>query len=156
MNTAIRKLTYHDIDKFKELIRVFEDVFEMKNFSMPYEDYLQSLLGRDDFGAFVAVSGKQVVGGLTFYVLQQYYSRRPLIYIYDIAVKAEFQRQGIGKMLISGIIGYCKETDMEEAFVQADQGDLPAIDFYRSTGGTEEPVVHFTYRPEQGLQNPLR
>ena len=92
---------------------------------------------------FVAFSDNNIVGGLTAYILQQYYSRLPLVYVYDIAVKIEFQRQGIGRMLITSITKYCKEIGVEEVFVQADEVDDYAIEFYTSTGARNEKVRHF-------------
>lgn len=145
MNLEIQKLKPKEIDKFIELIRVFEDVFEMKNFQLPEKNYLQQLLAREDFMIFVAMQNDVVIGGLTAYTLQQYYSQKPLVYIYDLAVKTEFQRQGIGKQLIVAVNNFCKETGAEEVFVQADEVDDYALDFYHSTGGIPEKVVHFTY-----------
>lgn len=145
MPIEIKKLEAHNIEAFMELIRVFEDVFEMKTFSMPDRNYLRNLLVKDDFFVFVASSDKEIVGGLTAYTLQQYYSELPLVYIYDLAVKTAFQRKGIGSSLISGINNYCKERGVEEVFVQADEIDDYALEFYRSTGATAERVVHFYY-----------
>jgi len=145
MDIKIEKLNPTDLDKFIALIRVFEDVFEMENFILPSEEYLQTLLQKTDFLVFVALAESKVVGGLTSYTLQQYYSRLPLVYIYDLAVETKLQRRGIGKMLVSGITAYCKGIGVEEVFVQADLEDDYAIDFYRSTGATAEQVVHFYY-----------
>lgn len=145
MDVEIRKLKHEDLDKFKELIRLFENVFEMKNFTMPDDDYLQQMLDKETFFVFVASLGNRVVGGLTSYTLHQYYSKQPLVYIYDLAVKTGFQRRGIGRKLIAGITDYCKQTGMEEVFVQADEIDKHAVDFYRSTGATPEKVIHFYY-----------
>jgi ribosomal protein S18 acetylase RimI-like enzyme len=141
----IHKLQDNNIDKFIALIRLFEDVFEMKNFKMPDEDYLQQLLKNDDFIVFTAIVNDRVVGGVTAYTLQQYYSKSPLVYIYDLAVATEFQRQGIGAMLISGITNYCTEIGIEEVFVQANEEDAYALEFYHSTGAAAEKVVHFYY-----------
>jgi len=77
--------------------------------------------------------------------LRQYYSTSPLVYIYDLAVAPEYQRKGIGKMLITEIQSYCKDIGVEEVFVQADVADDYALDFYRSTGARGEDVVHFYY-----------
>ena len=71
MSIEIKKLDYHDIDQFIELIRLFENVFEMKDFDMPDENYLRQLLEKDSFFVFVALSRDEVVGGLTSYTLQQ-------------------------------------------------------------------------------------
>ncbi|MBP9886534.1 MAG: GNAT family N-acetyltransferase [Leptospiraceae bacterium] len=140
-----KKLTKGDDEYFIDLIGLFEDVFEMQNFKMPEQEYLRKLLSKENFLVFVALLENKVIGGLTAYTLDQYYSTKPLVYIFDLAVKREFQRQGIGKNLISTINPYCKEAGVEEVFVQADLVDDYALDFYRSTGGIPEDVVHFTY-----------
>ena len=145
MELKIEKLKPTDIQKFIELIRVFEDVFEMENFVMTNQNHLQNLLNKDDFFVFVAIADNQVIGGLTVYTLQQYYSVYPQAYIYDLAVKTNLQRQGIGRRLIKSLTDYCKEKEYECVFVQADKVDDYALDFYRSTGATEQQVVHFDY-----------
>jgi len=122
MNIQIEKLNHNDIHKFTALIRVFENVFEMKNFKMPDEIYLQQLLEKDDF-FFVALLENKVIAGLTSYIMHHYYSKLPLVYIFDLAVSTEFQRQGIGKMLITGNNIYCKSIGIEAVMVQADEVD---------------------------------
>jgi ribosomal protein S18 acetylase RimI-like enzyme len=145
MNIQIQKLGDTDIDRFTDLIRVFEEVFEMTNFTMPEQAYLMQLLVKEDFFVFVALLDNKVVGGLTAYTLQQYYSVSPLVFIYDIAIDAAVQRQGVGKRLISNLTNYCKDNGYEEMFVLADEVDEHAIEFYRSTGATEGRVVNFNY-----------
>jgi aminoglycoside 3-N-acetyltransferase I len=134
------------LTRFIELIRLFEAVFEMKDFSIPNERHLQKLLNQDDFFVFIAMIKDRVVGGLTSYVIKQYYSEKPLAYIFDLAVDTNLQRQGIGKKLIAETNKFYKKKGFEEVFVQADKVDDYAIDFYRSTKPTEEEqVVHFYY-----------
>jgi aminoglycoside 3-N-acetyltransferase I len=145
MPVEIKKLHPPDIGQFVELVRVFEEVFEMENFRLPPQDHLQQLLNKDDFMVFVALAEGNVIGGLTAYTLIQYYSRQPLVYVYDLAVAAAWQRKGIGKRLMSAITGYCRERGVEEVFVQADRIDEHAVAFYHSTGATAEDVIHFYY-----------
>jgi ribosomal protein S18 acetylase RimI-like enzyme len=145
MDIQIQKLNSSDIDKFTALIGLFEEVFEMTNFIIPEEEHLLQLLAKENFFVFVAVSNDKVVGGLTAYTLKQYYSIHPLVFIYDLAIKTEAQRQGIGKRLISNLADYCKDKGYEEMFVLADEVDDHAIEFYRSTGATEGRVVNFNY-----------
>lgn len=92
MSIEIKKLSNREIDKFSELIQVLEDVFEMKNFKMSGKNHLQQLLENESFFVFGALSDSKVVGGLTSYTLQQYYSKFPLVYISDLAVRTEIQR----------------------------------------------------------------
>lgn len=146
MHIEIHKLTPSKLNDFMALIKVFEDVFEMKNFTLPRETYLRNLLHKPGFMVFVAKSGHSVIGGLTAYVLDQYYAEKPLAYIYDLAVKTEAQRQGIGQQLISAIKDHCRKQGFEEVFVQADRIDKHAVDFYRKTRpAEEEDVLHFYY-----------
>jgi aminoglycoside 3-N-acetyltransferase I len=146
MNITIKKLESPDLQQFVQLVRLFEDVFNMENFTIPPEEHLQSLLAQDGFYAFVALDeNDRIVAGLTAYKLVQYYSTRPLVYIFDLAVKKELQRQGIGKKLIKAINNFCREAGAEEVFVQADRVDDYALDFYRKTTAIEEDVVHFYY-----------
>jgi aminoglycoside 3-N-acetyltransferase I len=144
-NIKIVKLAPSDLDKFIQLIKVFEDVFEMQHFEMPAKSYLQHILEKTDFFVFAALADLEVVGGLTSYTLQQYYSTSPLVYIYDLAVKTTHQRHGIGKSLIEAITSYCKGIGIEEVYVQADKVDEHAVAFYRSTHAMEEQVLHFYY-----------
>ncbi|OJJ18223.1 AAC(3)-I family aminoglycoside 3-N-acetyltransferase [marine bacterium AO1-C] len=142
----IKKLALTDISQFVELIKVFEVVFEMKNFQMPPQAHLEKLLAKPDFMVFVAIQDEAVVAGLTIYTLEQYYATKPLAYIYDLAVKTALQRQGIGQQLIKAANAHCKALGYEEIFVQADKVDDYALDFYRKTQPTEEEdVSHFYY-----------
>jgi len=145
MRIEIQKLSYRDIDSFIELLDVFEEVFEMKNFEMPEESHLEDLISKDDFFVFVARSEGTIVGGLTAYSLMQYFSESPLLYIYDVAVMKKYQRKGIGKKLMQGIKDYCSETGISEIIVQADEDDEHAIEFYHSTGAKAAKVVQFYY-----------
>jgi aminoglycoside 3-N-acetyltransferase I len=144
--TAFQVLKSTDIDKLHELITVFEMVFEMKDLNRPHNRHLQRLLEKDNFLAIVALNNHKVIGGLTMYVLDQYYTEKPLAYIYDLAVLTEYQRKGIGKKIIDFTKEYCRLQGFEEVFVQAEKVDDYAVDFYRLTKPTTEmQVVHFLY-----------
>lgn len=148
MNTKIeiKKLSKNNLPLFIDLIHVFEEVFEMKNFVRPEKKHLQTLLEKDDFHVFVAILNNKVIGGLTVYTLHQYYSLNPLAYIYDLAVLELHQRKGIGQQLIEATRSHFSALGYEEVFVQADKVDEYAIDFYRKTKPSmEEDVSHFYY-----------
>lgn len=147
INVKVEILEESDLEKFVALIGVFEAVFEMKEFRIPDRAHLQALLSdRANFHVAVALMDNVVVGGLTAYTLRQYYSPRPLVYIYDLAVESELQRQGVGRRLIDYVRSHFSGLGFEEVFVQADRVDAYAVDFYRKTKPTaEEDVLHFYY-----------
>ncbi len=117
----------------------------MINFSIPIDSHLQKLLEDKTFFIFVAIDQGKVVGGLTAYTLEQYYSEKRLAYIFDLAVLTRFQRQGIGQSLIQEFNSFCKNLGYEEVFVQADRVDDHAIEFYKKTNGILNDVIHFDY-----------
>lgn len=141
-----KKLSKIDLASFKDLLNVFIDVFEMKNFNMPNDIYLKRLLLKEDFLVFVVLDKDKIIGGLTAYLLQQCYNEKPLVYIYDLAIMTKYQRQGIGKKLIDSIVQYSKDNEFDELFVQAEVIDDYAVEFYKSTGGNPEIVVSFSYK----------
>ncbi len=58
-----KNLMAQDIEEFIELIRVFEDVCEMKNFSIPEKAHLQNILSKPNLIVLVAGIENQIVGG---------------------------------------------------------------------------------------------
>ena len=87
----------------------------------------------------------EIAGGLTAYELPMYYSNHSEILLYDLAVKAEYQRMGFGKRLIHALKEYCIRNGINEFFVLAHEEDEHALEFYRSTGGKSEKVINFIY-----------
>ena len=65
--------------------------------------YLSRLLAREDFWAFAASVDRQTVGGLTAHTLQLTRAEASEIFIYDIAVTPQYQRQGIGRQLVAAL-----------------------------------------------------
>ena len=103
------------------------------------------LLSNTNFIAIAAFRENEIVGGLTAYELSMYYSDNSEIFLYDLAVKPEYQRMGIGKRLIHHLREYCVKNGIDEFFVLAHAEDEHAVEFYRSTGGKSEKVVNFLY-----------
>jgi len=146
MEIGINLIQTNELEDLKTLISIFEEVFEWENFIMPNDPHLQKLLNKETFLAIVAKSESKIIGGLTVFVLDQYYSTRPLAYLYDLAVETKNQRKGVGKKLIEFTVQYCKENGFESTFVQAEKEDNHAIDFYRSTKHScEIQAIQFEY-----------
>jgi aminoglycoside 3-N-acetyltransferase I len=112
----------------------------------PSDNYLNTLIGRDDFIPLVAVSDGAVVGGLAAYVLRKFEQERSEIYIYDLAVDENYRRRGIATGLINKLREIAREKGAWVIYVQADHGDDPATKLYESLG-TREDVLHFDIMP---------
>jgi aminoglycoside 3-N-acetyltransferase I len=142
---TLRKLGNNDLDYLIQLIALYAEVFELDNFTLEKKDHLLNLLNKDETIFYVAVNGNTVVGGLTAYTLPSVYNRKSEVYLYDLAVAKNYQRQGIGTKLIEYLKIYCRTINVSDIFVQADTVDEGALNFYRKIGGDENDVRHFEF-----------
>jgi aminoglycoside 3-N-acetyltransferase I len=141
----INRLSKNEIDDFRDLIEIFKIVFE-NDIQIPSNQYLSKLLSNPDFIVFVVKIENKVVGGLTVYILHQYYSEKPLAYIYDVGIALDFQRKGLGKALMNEICAFCKINGFDDAYVEVEEEDIDAVNFYRKTNFSSEiGARHFTY-----------
>ena len=145
MSIEIKHLTKQDLSEFTLLIRLFNTVFEEES-KIAGETNLLDLLNNNTFIALVAIDKDEVVAGLTAYELPMYYSDGSEIFLYDLAVKPDYQRMGIGRGLIQQLKKYCTENGIKEFFVMAHEDDEHAVEFYHATGGKAEKVVNFLYQ----------
>ncbi|SDI81780.1 MULTISPECIES: AAC(3)-I family aminoglycoside N-acetyltransferase [Halomonadaceae] len=142
----LHRLTAQDVPMMHALLTTFGEAFdeaETYGSARPDDAYLRRLLGSDTFIALAALSGNDVVGGLTAYELIKFEQARSELYIYDLAVAEAHRRQGIATGLIQKIRQIAFERGAYVVFVQADRGDAAAIALYSKLGGPCEDVLHF-------------
>jgi aminoglycoside 3-N-acetyltransferase I len=139
-----RRLTAADREVARRLFALMAEVFEEPN--EPLDDaYLDGLLNREDFWAIAAFVGDELVGGVTAHALPMTRSPVRELFIYDVAVRTDHQRQGVGRQLITALRASAAAAGIPDAFVPADNADLHALDFYRALGGAPSPVTIFTF-----------
>lgn len=127
---------------------VFEEDSEERRDGEPLRDAdVTSLLEREEFWALVATEATEVVGGITAHTLPMTRSRSKELFIYDLAVRADRQRRGIGRALVNQLLSLARQGGVETAFVPADNEDAHALEFYRAVGGVASSVTFFTFSP---------
>ncbi len=144
-----RRLGRGDLDAARDLNRLFAEAFGAPQTYLaapPDNAYLEAWLSKPDVIALVATDGDKMIGGLVAYVLHKLEQARSEIYIYDLAVAKSHRRTGVATMLIEAVKLIARETGAWVIFVQADQGDLPAIGLYDMLGA-REAVLHFDISP---------
>lgn len=148
----VRQLGSGEAGLLRRLMEVFADAFEdatTYGAAPPSDAYLEKLLARDSFIALVALDGSDVVGGITAYDLPKPEQERSEIYLYDLAVAESHRRRGVATALIAALQEIAATRGAWVVFVQADQGDDPAIALYTKLG-TREDVLHFDIAPSPG------
>jgi aminoglycoside 3-N-acetyltransferase I len=143
-----RRLSQADREQARALFLLMAEVFEEpgEEPGEPLGDaYLDRLLSRPDFWAIAALAGDELVGGLTAHTLMMTRTESSEIFIYDIAVRPEHQRKGVGRQLMDALRVAAAAVGIDDIFVPADNDDTHALDFYRALGGEGAPVTIFTF-----------
>lgn len=147
MPAEIRQLAPDDVELMNALLTTFGQAFnDMSTYTAnrPGAEYLRRLLVGDSFIALAALIGDEVVGGIAAYELKKFEQERSEVYLYDLAVAAEYRRQGIATALIEALKDTAAARGAYVIFIQADTGpeDEAAIALY-SKLGIKEKVLHF-------------
>jgi aminoglycoside 3-N-acetyltransferase I len=74
-------------------------------------------------------------------------SERAEVFIFDIAVRPDQQRRGVGRRLVSELCARAKAEGIATVFVAADDEDAHALDFYRALGAAGAAVTMFEFGP---------
>jgi aminoglycoside 3-N-acetyltransferase I len=144
----IDRLTVAELRRARELFLIMAGVFETR--AEPLSDrYLTRILGGDDFWVLAASIDGRTVGGLTAHTLPLTRAEVSEVFIYDLAVVSEHQRQGVGRQLVTTMRSLAAAAGVSVVFVPADNEDTHALDFYRAVGGTPAPVTIFTFSDDR-------
>ncbi|MEO6956015.1 MAG: GNAT family N-acetyltransferase [Antricoccus sp.] len=145
----IQRLTRKDLEVARKVFAMMADVFGEDDegpVTEPLTDqYLDRILDRDSFWALAAFDDGDVVGGLTAHTLPMTRSTESELFIYDLAVRQDQQRRGVGSELIRAARSRAAAEGIDVVFVPADDDDTHALEFYRAQGGAESAVTHFTF-----------
>lgn len=142
-----RRLGTGDRALAQRLFELLAEVFEEGRTALG-DSYVEGLLARADFWVIAAFDGAELVGGLTAHVLPMTRSESAELFIYDIAVRADHQRRGVGRRLVADLRSRGADAGVHVTFVAADDEDTHALDFYRALGGNPSPVTIFDFGGE--------
>ena len=143
-NYRVERLGRGDESRAKLLFSLMAEIFEESHDELS-DTYVDRLLARDDTWVLAAFAGDEIVGGLTAHVLSMTRAESREVFIYDVAVRADHQRRGVGRLLMSFLQRMAAEAEIGDIFVPADNDDPHALEFYRAMGGTPSAVTIFTF-----------
>ena len=141
----VRRLVPGEAALFHQLNEVFAAAFgetDTHQAAKPTTAYLEQLLQKPHIIPLVAFADRRIVGGLVAYELEKFEQERREIYIYDLAVQADYRRRGVATALIAYLRDIARQHGAWVIYVQADYGDDPAIALYTKLGQRED-VMHF-------------
>ena len=149
--TVVSRLGTEDLELMQAANRLFAEVFGEEGYRGPPAgpDHLGKLLADDKFIALTAQVDENMAGALAAYELVKFEAERSEIYIYDLAVREEYRRQGVAAALIEAMKPIAAEKGAWVIYVQADPADAPAVALYDKLGLREE-VYHFDINLDAG------
>lgn len=136
----IKKL--ENIRELQQLAAVFSLAFDSQYSTS--EEYLSTMLQNSSCVILGAVVESRIVGGLVAFIMTPIHGTKEL-YVYDIAVHPDFQKQGIGTALMETLKQEARAQGVGTIFVEAESEDEGAVAFYRAIGGEEVAVNHFNF-----------
>jgi aminoglycoside 3-N-acetyltransferase I len=107
--------------------------------------HVEALLSDVRFWAVAALAGNEVVGGVTAHTIPMTYKPTPALFVYDVAVRADYQRRGVGRVLMRALQTEAARLSIDEIFVLADNEDVHALAFYRALGAVPSDVTMFDF-----------
>ena len=153
-DVRVRRLGAGDRTCARALFALMAEVFDEPGAPLG-DGYLDALLARPDFWAVAAVAAgadgaDEVLGGVTAHALPMTRAETWELFLYDVAVRADWQRRGVGRRLLAALRAEAASTGIRVAFVPADDEDDHALEFYRALGGDPSPVTIFTFSSPAG------
>lgn len=94
-----------------------EDKMSFSNFKQEFE--------QDNRIYFVATNKEELLGYIGVINCTDFFE------IIGIAVKKDFQRSGVGSKLLQHIVNTAKENNIEKIFLEVDETNIPAQNFYK-------------------------
>ncbi|MEL6866683.1 MAG: GNAT family N-acetyltransferase [Bacteroidota bacterium] len=147
-NYTFRQLDEGDAKYMQALVQLFQEVFELAHREELSIEQCQSLLAKSDFIVWVVFDGSELVGGVTAFELPMYKGDKAELFVYDLAVHPDHQRRGLGRRLMRALMDLGRLRGIPTLFVDADEEDTHALDFYRALGGEEVAVRQYTWQLE--------
>lgn len=82
----------------------------------------------------LAVENDHVVGSLNGYALCHPHLLQPQFLLYEVNVRPDHQRRGIGQALVNGFIAEAKRASAFEVWVLSNESNTAAIELYNKRG----------------------
>lgn len=125
----VEKLKRKDLPKYKELI---DEAFDG---SQPIENYLSYDEENDSYEIVVLKENEDIVATVTMYKLDLFtFSFQPTIELFNVAVKQDYRRKNLGKILINYVVDYAKEHGYKTIHLTCLESEENVHSFYENVG----------------------
>lgn len=141
-NRVFRKLQVSDLEKVLEMNHTFRSDFIQ-------EENARVFLSNPTNWIFACVENQKVIGFAYGYELNRLDAKGNMLYIHEVGVLPEYQRQGIAQQLLLDLKTVCRLNGIGRFFLFTERHNEPACALYEKAGGAknssglEDDVVYF-------------
>ena len=136
---VFRKLGLSDLSLVMQM-----DVDFRKNFVC--EENVRLFLSNPMNWLFACINNNRIIGFAYGYELNRLNNIGNMLYIHEVGVLSEYQRQGIGKQMLYDMISLCKLAGICRFFLFTEKSNQAACALYESVGGEpahKDDVAYF-------------
>lgn len=123
-----RKLGLSDLDIVLQMEKNFRNGFIVE------ENARQFLLNPNNW-IFACIQEEKIIGFAYGYELNRLDSKGNMLYIHEVGVLPEYQRQGVGFQMLTDIKNLCKLTGICRFFLFTQKNNTSACLLYEKSGG---------------------
>lgn len=123
-----QKLGISDLDLIMQMDDDFRSDFICK-------ENAQMFLSNPMCWIYACIENNRVIGFAYGYELNRLNNRGNMLYIHEVGVLPSFQRQGIGRKILTEIKSLCKLSGVCKIFLFTQKSNIPACALYESLGG---------------------
>lgn len=109
------------------------------------EDNVRQFLLNPQNWIFTCIESERIIGFIYGYELNRLNDIGNMLYIHEVGVLPDFQRQGIGKQLFENIKILCKLTGICKFFLNTQKSNIAACGLYESVGGLADHDDSISY-----------
>lgn len=135
----IEKLRIEDIEKYKELI---DEAFDGSN---AIEEYQKYDYNNNAYEILVLKENQDILASVTIYKIDLFtFSFQPVIELFNVAVRKEYRRKNLGKILIEYVVKYAKENGYNTINLTCLESEKGVHKFYENVGFTKVDSRKYT------------
>lgn len=135
----VEKLKKQDIEKYKMLI---DEAFDGSNTIAEYNNYDEN---SKSYEIVVLKEQEDIVASVTMYKIDLFtFSFQPVIELFNVAVKKEYRRMNLGKILMDYVIDFAKNNGYRQINLTCLESEKGVHDFYENVGFTKAESRKYT------------
>jgi len=131
----IKRLQVNDLELVRQLIHLFQIEDDIAQPTYASKERLLELLSNPSFYMIAAFQNGILVGGLTAYILRMYKEDIAKVLLYEIEVRQEWRRQGLGTLLINHLIACARQAGAKKILIPVTNTNQSALSFYKAIQG---------------------